>query len=109
MTNLLSEKDINNLLSALAEGEVKDNEILSVLSEDKVKNTEIRPDYYKIRNYEPKDVIRDWGLNFNLGNVVKYISRAGLKTRDPYEDLKKAQTYLQFEIDALEEGRNNGK
>lgn len=53
------------------------------------------------RKYEPKDVIRDWGLNFNLGNAVKYISRAGRKG-DIVQDLRKAQEYIQFEIDAIE-------
>lgn len=52
------------------------------------------------RKFEPKDVIRDWGLNFNLGNAVKYLTRVGRKG-DPIEDLKKAQEYIQFEIDAL--------
>lgn len=53
------------------------------------------------RRYEPKDVIRDWGLNFNLGNVVKYVSRAGRKD-DIIQDLRKAAQYLTFEIEALE-------
>ena len=29
--------------------------------------------YCEGRKYEPKDVIRDWELNFNLGNAVKYV------------------------------------
>lgn len=29
-------------------------------------NKKTRPDYYKIGKYEPKDVISDWKLNFNL-------------------------------------------
>ena len=63
-----------------------------------------RPDHYcDGRKYEPKDVIRDWGLNFNLGSAVKYISRAGRKG-DKLEDLKKAKQFLQFEIEAEEEG-----
>lgn len=62
-----------------------------------------RPSHYTSgRKYEPKDVIRDWGLNFNLGSAVKYISRAGRKD-DMIQDLKKAQQFIQFEIDALEE------
>ena len=61
--------------------------------------------YAEGRNYEPKDVIRDWGLNFNLGNAVKYISRAGRKD-DIVQELKKAQEYLQFEIEAIEAERN---
>lgn len=60
------------------------------------------PDHYTAgRKFEPKDVIRDWGLNFNLGNAVKYISRAGRKN-DLIEDLKKARQYLDFEIEYLE-------
>lgn len=58
--------------------------------------------YVEGRKYEPKDVIRDWGLNFNMGNAVKYLSRAGRKI-DKIEDLKKAQTYIQFELDAIAE------
>jgi hypothetical protein len=61
--------------------------------------------YCKGRKYEPKDVIRDWGLNFNLGNVVKYISRNGRKEGESaLKDLQKAQVYLEFEIEALEKG-----
>lgn len=56
--------------------------------------------YIEGRRYEPRDVIRDWDLNFNLGNVVKYASRAGRKG-DILEDLKKAKQYLEFEIEAI--------
>ena len=55
--------------------------------------------YVDGREYEPKDVIRDWGLNFNLGSAVKYISRAGRKG-DKLEDLQKAKQFLEFEIEA---------
>ena len=58
------------------------------------------------RKYEPKDVIRDWGLNFNLGNTVKYIARAGRKD-DIVQDLKKARQYLDFEIEYLEKERDS--
>lgn len=51
--------------------------------------------------YEAIKVIEAWHLGFNLGNVVKYISRAG-KKGDKLEDLKKAQWYLQREIEKLE-------
>lgn len=64
-----------------------------------------RPSHYaEGRKYEPKDVIRDWQLNFNLGSAVKYISRAGRKD-DIVQDLKKAQEFIQFEIDAIEKER----
>lgn len=62
----------------------------------------VKPSHYVDgRKYEPKDVIRDWGLNFNLGSAVKYISRAGRKD-DILTDLKKAREFLNFEIEALE-------
>lgn len=60
------------------------------------------PHYIAGRKYEPKDVIRDWDLNFSLGNAVKYISRAGRK--DPsktIEDLEKAIFYINDEIAAI--------
>lgn len=64
-----------------------------------------RPSHYVDgRKYEPKDVIRDWSLNFNLGSAVKYISRAGRKD-DIIQDLRKAQEFIQFEIDAITEER----
>ena len=56
--------------------------------------------YCEGRKYEPKDVIRDWGLNFNTGSAVKYLSRAGRKG-DIIEDLEKAKQFIQFEIDYL--------
>ena len=54
--------------------------------------------YTEGRKYEPRKVIADWGLNFNLGNAVKYISRAGRKG-DKIEDLRKAIQYIEFEIE----------
>ena len=57
--------------------------------------------YEDNRKYKPYEVIRDWNLNFNLGNVVKYIARAGRKTDSCLEDLKKAFDYLVFEINAI--------
>lgn len=60
--------------------------------------------YTEGRKYEPKDVIRDWGLDFNLGSTVKYIARAGRKD-DILQELYKAKEFLQFEIDAIEAER----
>lgn len=40
-------------------------------------------------------------MNFNLGNAVKYIWRAGLKS-DALEDLKKAEFYIKDEIARIE-------
>jgi hypothetical protein len=54
--------------------------------------------------YEAINVVEAWGLNFHLGNVVKYISRAG-KKGDALEDLKKARWYLEREITNLEKAK----
>lgn len=41
-------------------------------------------------------------FNFNLGNAIKYIWRAGLKNADALTDLKKAQWYVEREIARLQ-------
>jgi hypothetical protein len=53
--------------------------------------------------YEAIKVIEAWELGFCLGNVIKYISRAG-KKGSKLEDLKKAQWYLNHEIERLQAG-----
>src|SRR5210317_1413808 len=60
------------------------------------------PTHYHADTIEVIDAIWAWKLNFNRGNVVKYIARAGLK--DPsreIEDLEKALCYLTDEIKRL--------
>ena len=59
------------------------------------------PSHYNMGKYEAIDVIEDWNLNFNLGNAVKYISRAGHKD-DIVQDLKKSLWYIDREIQRLE-------
>jgi hypothetical protein len=44
-------------------------------------------------------------MTFCLGNAIKYIWRAGLKSADPIEDLKKARWYIEREIARLEAAR----
>ena len=62
------------------------------------------PSHYggKDNPYEAIKVIDAWNLDFCLGNVVKYISRAGKKGNNSKEqDLKKALWYLEHEIESL--------
>jgi hypothetical protein len=67
--------------------------------EEKVNN----PEHYHYGTCEAIKVIEAWGLGFCLGNVVKYISRSGRKVgSDELEDLKKAQWYLNREIEKRE-------
>ena len=57
------------------------------------------PTHYTRGSIEPWDFIRDQGLNYHLGNAIKYISRAGHKsTATKTEDLKKAIHYLENEL-----------
>lgn len=55
------------------------------------------PAHYKAGGIETIDFIEAKHLNYNLGNVVKYITRADLKG-NRLEDLQKAQWYLNREI-----------
>jgi len=59
---------------------------------------ETGPEYYKRGSIQAWDFIRDQGLNFHLGNAVKYICRADHKY-DDIEDLSKAIHYLSNEIE----------
>ena len=53
--------------------------------------------------YEAIKVIEAWDLGFCLGNVVKYISRAGKKPGEAMlKDLRKARWYLDREISRIE-------
>ena len=56
------------------------------------------PTYYKRGSIQVWDFVRDQKLNFHLGNVIKYVCRAGHKD-DDIEDLSKAIHYLSNEIE----------
>lgn len=65
-----------------------------------------RPEYYggKDNTYEVFRVLEEWDLDkdFYLGNVIKYVARAGKKdSSKTKEDLQKALVYLQRRIDLL--------
>lgn len=67
------------------------------------------PKHYKAGDvYETILVLEAWGLNYHLGNTVKYISRAG-KKGDIIEDLEKARWYLDREIERLKKMRTTGE
>ena len=55
------------------------------------------PPHYTAGGIEVIDFIEAKGFGYNLGNVVKYISRAG-KKGSTLEDLQKALWYLNREI-----------
>ena len=59
----------------------------------------VKPDHYQGKGgLQAIDVIESFGLGFSLGNVIKYVLRAG-KKHDRLNDLEKAMEYLKYEID----------
>jgi hypothetical protein len=79
---------------------------LDVSSRIIIVNDATRPSHYggKDSIYEVFNVLEAWGLDkdFYLGNVIKYLARAGKKSKTTTkEDLQKALVYLQRRIDKL--------
>ena len=56
------------------------------------------PSYYQRGSSDVWDFVREQGLNFHLGNAIKYIARAGHKTQSKIEDIEKAIHYLENEL-----------
>ena len=66
------------------------------------------PSYYKHDSVEVIDLIDAYNLNFNLGNVIKYITRAGHKDgEDILTALNKAEWYLNHEIERIKKESNS--
>lgn len=60
------------------------------------------PAHYTYGKIEVIDYIEDKEFSYNLGNAIKYISRAGKKNPDTLiEDLNKAIWYIKREIKRL--------
>ena len=72
------------------------------LANDIKVNYEIVPSYYDNKQgYDVIDISKHYNLNFNRGNILKYVIRAGKKDNE-LQDLKKALDYLQREIKYIE-------
>ena len=96
---------------------------IAVMTSDKSITEKLAPDmvnapsHYKYGGIDTIDYIEAKNLNYRLGNVVKYISRAGkkseqllgLKDRFDYSimDLEKAKWYLEREIEIVKEARKS--
>lgn len=66
------------------------------------------PSYYNTGKIEVIDFIEDKSLNFNRGNVVKYVVRAGIKNEETeIEDLRKAKFYIEREIERISKEKLN--
>ena len=64
-------------------------------------NNQNTPKHYQ-GTIQPIDLINAQNLNFNLGNVVKYVCRAGKKQGENIlSDLEKAKNYINYEIERI--------
>ncbi len=71
-----------------------DDDNISISSDDIILNNP-KPKHYN-NKIEPRDYITANNLDFNEGNIIKYISR--YKQKNGLEDLLKAQNYLNYLI-----------
>lgn len=79
--------------------------VLVQIEDKKEENDPVKhPSHYTYGKIEVIDFILDKELDFCLGNVIKYVARAGHK-ENALEDLKKAAQYLEFKINELEKAR----
>lgn len=115
--NTLSESRLNNqvkeqnakadVLYKASRGRPRTRTISVAISNTSVKSSlggdmVNHPPHYKSGGIETIDFIEAKSLDYHLGNVVKYVSRAGLKGNKK-EDLLKAQWYLNRAISKLSE------
>jgi len=91
----VSDKSVHQKPSTLVPNAVMS---MAVYADDKVNS----PSHYKVGGIETIDFIEAKQLDYHLGNVVKYISRAEFKDTK-LENLKKAQWYLDRAIANLNE------
>lgn len=91
------------------EGPSRDWKLLSVTTSDEPLPVQMieppadpvnHPSHYKVGGIETIDFIEAKGLNYRLGNVVKYITRADHKG-ERLENLRKAKWYLDREIEQM--------
>jgi len=69
-----------------------------------MKTSAIEPSHYTAMNISPLTYIKANNLEWNVGNVIKYVSR--YKAKNGLEDLKKARWYLNNLIEDLEDGEH---
>ena len=82
--------------------DMNDREVRVTIDDEPINGAVNHPNHYggEDNPYEAIKVIEAWNVGFNLGNTLKYISRAGKKDFI-IQDLEKAAWYLNREIDNL--------
>lgn len=102
MSYVISAKELEEAADKLSKtafesAKIDDAELPTYAWDDPVNH----PSHYTDGGIETIDFIEAKKLPYHLGNVVKYVSRAGKKI-DLLEDLRKAQWYLDRYIKLLE-------
>ena len=92
-TPVISKKETTESCITVDADSVKDLCVTTDIKPMSISNMVDHPAHYNKGKIEVIDFIEDQQLPFHLGNVVKYIARAGSKG-DKLEDLKKARWYL---------------
>ena len=102
-------------LCQTAKGQFIDNPAICVAAyqlltaENLVNDPVNHPSHYTKGKIEVADFIADQKLNFDRGNAVKYVCRAGSKDPDKeIQDLEKAIWYINHEIKMLKGESENG-
>ncbi len=75
------------------------------MSNEESIDRESNPSYYKSSLGEVIDLVEAYDLNFCTGNILKYILRAGKKSKDPLIDLMKARWYLDRYIEKIKSSK----
>jgi hypothetical protein len=94
-------QQVKNITEYLEEAIKPTEEALDKHCKELDQHLETNPPHYTVHSIEPIDAVESWNLSFHLGNVIKYIARANWK-HNKLQDLKKAQWYLNREIERLE-------
>lgn len=89
-------------MSRKAQDDVKEKKDDPMTYAHQLKLDKTHPQHYAALTPEPIEIINQWKLNFNLGNVVKYVAR--YKTSKNRTDLEKAMVYLKNELNAKKMG-----
>lgn len=90
---VISKKETTVKEIIIKKDDIKATGVIAAKKHNPISNVIDHPSHYNRGKIEVIDFIEDQGLSFHLGNVIKYIARAGSKG-DKLEDLKKARWYL---------------
>jgi hypothetical protein len=99
-TKAVLTQNLSDMTWKLSQGRRPMRMLSASMSSTPISDTINHPAHYKVGGIETIDFIEAKKLGYNLGNVVKYVTRAGHKGNRK-EDLEKARWYLNRELENL--------